>query len=129
VSNDAYVINGLTNDVVKAIAVGRMPIGIAYDPANNSVYVGSANSTVSVINASTDNVVSTISLFSGAGHINFNFIAYSSINDALYVSRSVVTVVSVINTVTNAHVNDIVKGVRLMELPIILSTITYMSPA
>jgi YVTN family beta-propeller protein len=91
-SNDVYVINSLTNDVVKAIPVGGSPWGIAYDPINNSIYVGNTqDGTVSVINATTDAVVSTIPLLgfrdstlTTVSSLHYS-IAYSSINDALYV--------------------------------------------
>ena len=112
-SNDTYVINAATNRVVKSIAVGIEPFGIAYNPSNNIVYVTNpANNTISVIDAATDVVVSTIPLSSFSGVINIpdsnrpSLLAYVKENGALYVSKGPYTV-SIINKVTNAAVDDI----------------------
>ncbi len=80
-------------------------------------------------------MVSTISLFSGSGTSGPNSIAYSSLNDALYVSRYQPNVVSVINLATDSHVNDIdvrlillLAPLDLLQLHIILVTMSSMSP-
>jgi YVTN family beta-propeller protein len=111
-SNDTYVINAATNRVVKSIAVGTEPFGIAYNPSNNTVYVTNLANTVSVIDAATDLLMSTIPLSSFSGVINIqdsnspSLLAYVKDNGALYVSKGPYTV-SIINKVTNAVVDDI----------------------
>ena len=62
---------------------------------------------MSVIDASTDNVVSTRLLFSVFFSPFYNFIAYSSINDSFYLSMNYDDVVSVINAATNSLIKDI----------------------
>jgi len=44
------VINSSSNTVTNTILVGRTPIGLAYNPINNSIYVANSDSnTVTVI--------------------------------------------------------------------------------
>jgi YVTN family beta-propeller protein len=115
-SNDTYVINATTNRVVKSIAVGTEPFGIAYDPTNKSVYVVNLlNNTLSVIDTATDVVVSIIPLGSFSGVINIpdsnspSLLAYANDNNALYISKSPFAV-SIVNSVTNAAIDDILLG-------------------
>jgi YVTN family beta-propeller protein len=84
-------IRWLSTNYVKSIAVGTEPFGIAYNPTNNSIYVTNlANNTVSVIDAATDEVVSTIPLSSFSGAIKIpdsnspSLLAYVKDNGALY---------------------------------------------
>ncbi len=130
-SDDVYVINGATNKVIKNIPVGNGPYGIAYSPSNNNVYVAnSGDGTVSGINTSTDTIVSTIELLnvvspSPSSTLRPFALAYDSANGAMYVGGAVLNTsdatvggqVSVINTVTNADVKDL-----LMPTPIEFST-------
>src|SRR5918992_2882943 len=117
-SDDVYVINGATNKVIKNIPVGNEPFGIAYSPSNNNVYVANTrDGTVSVINTSTDTVVSTIGLLNVVSPSPSSTprplaLAYYA-NGAMYVGGQVTDMadtvggqVSVINTVTNADVQD-----------------------
>lgn len=77
------------------IWLSYFPISLnAYNPSNNTVYVTNlANNTVSVIDAATDVVMSTIPLSSFSGVINIpdsnspSLIAYVKDNGALYVSK------------------------------------------
>ena len=89
--------------------MGNGPFGIAYNPSNNNVYVANAfDGTVSVINTSTDTVVSTIGLVnivSPPPSITTPiFFAYYPTNIAMYVGAT--GQVSVINSVSNADVKD-----------------------
>ena len=104
------MINSATNKVVKDIPVDQRPIGIAYNPANNDVYVVNfVNDTISVIDTSIDSVIDTIPL-----NIVFpppyNFVPFSitfdRINGGMYVCGSSSPQVSVINTASNAYVKD-----------------------
>jgi DNA-binding beta-propeller fold protein YncE len=48
------VINGATSSVISSISVGSWPTGMAYDCANNYLYVAnSASKSISIISAST----------------------------------------------------------------------------
>ena len=57
------VIDGSTNAVTTTVTVGTRPVGVAVDPATDTVYVANADSdTVSVIDGSTNAVTSIISV-------------------------------------------------------------------
>ena len=52
-NNKVAMINGITNDTLKTIQVGKSPIGISANPDNDHVYVAnSGDDTVSVISSS-----------------------------------------------------------------------------
>jgi YVTN family beta-propeller protein len=107
-SDDVYVINGTTNRVIKNIPVGNSPWGIVYSPSNNNVYVANPpDGTVSVIDTSSDTVISTITLPTVSPRIpkpSLYFFAYDSSNQGIYGGGS--SIVSTINTATNADVKD-----------------------
>jgi YVTN family beta-propeller protein len=75
--------------------VGNGPSGIAYSPSNNNVYVANTgDGTVSVINTSTDTIVSTIELLnvvspSSSSTLRPLALAYDSANGAMYVGGAV----------------------------------------
>ena len=102
---------------VTNITVGNAtsgPQGMAFDPANNEIYVALENSiAVAVINASTDKLVSTIPLPAGDEPLG---LAYDSVNGMVYVANVnpnctvpavPVCTIPVINTKTNTLATEI----------------------
>jgi len=102
--NDAFAADG---DIIATISVGSSPKGIAFDSANNRMYVAnSAGNTVSVIDTSDNSVdASTISVGSSPQGI-----AFDSANNRMYVANYGPNTVSVINTATNAVIATISVG-------------------
>ena len=93
--NDA---SAAENTVIATVPVGTNPEGIAFDSANNRMYVANQDDdTVSVINTTTNAVDATISVGT-----NPDGIAFDSANNRMYVANAVANTVSVINTATNA---------------------------
>ena len=91
--------------IVATASVGSNPLGAAYCPTNDRIYIANYSSSVSVINPSTNAVVGTISLGSNAvGAI------YCPSNDRVYVALYDGYSVVVINPSTNAVVATISVG-------------------
>ncbi len=85
---------------------GTQPYGIAYNAANNNMYIANVgSSTVSVISGSTDSVIASILI----GKIPA-FIAYAPPNNKLYVSNAGSNDVYMINGATNKVIKDIPVG-------------------
>ena len=85
---------------------GTFPYGIAYNSANNNMYVANADSsTVSVISGSTDSVIATILV----GRVPVG-IAYAPPNNKLYVTNIDSNDVYVINGATNKVIKNIPVG-------------------
>ncbi|MFW6219922.1 MAG: YncE family protein, partial [bacterium] len=102
--DEEYNYNGSANSIT-AITVGDGPIGIAYSPSNDRLYVCNVNSgNLSVINPATNTIVGSISVGTGPA------IAYSPSNDRIYVCNSGSDNVSVINPATNTVVATITVG-------------------
>ncbi len=79
------------------------PLGIAFDPANNDIYVADFGSnTVSVISGATNTIIATIAVGT-----NPNQVAYDPFNHEIYVSNSGSTTVSAISSSTNTVVATI----------------------
>jgi len=73
-SNTVSVIDTLTDTVVKTIAVGETPTGVAASPDGSKVYVANADShTISVIDTKTNRVVATIVEGIGPGPLGVAF--------------------------------------------------------
>lgn len=82
------------------------PDSIAYDPSNNRIYVSNLYSdNVSVINPSTDRVITNVSGVQGP--IN---LVWDSSNNYVYVANSESGNLSVINTATNSVISNIAVG-------------------
>ena len=94
------------NVVIKNIAVGDQPAGVAITPDGSRLYVanGGAN-TVSVINTSTNAVIKTITVGS-----NPKSVAVTPDGARVYVTNQGSNTVSVIDTATNAVVATIAVG-------------------
>lgn len=101
------IINLGTNTVVKTIAVGRAPTGVAISPDESRAYItsDSADGSVSVINTATNEVIATIPVDAYAAGI-----ALTPDGKYAYVTSTLPSSVSVINTATNAVV-AVIKGV------------------
>lgn len=85
---------------------GAAPYGIAYNTANNNMYVANVgSSTVSVISDTSDSVIATILV--GRAPIS---IAYSPPNNKLYVTNLLSDDVYVINGATNKVIKNIPVG-------------------
>ena len=85
------------NTVTATVPVGNYPFGVAYDSANNDIYVTNQPSgDVSVINGSTNTVTATVPV----GDYPFG-VAYDSANNDIYVTNQISGDVSVINGSTN----------------------------
>jgi YVTN family beta-propeller protein len=96
------------NTVIATITVGVIPHGVAFDSANNRMYVtNSDDDTVSVINTATNNVDATISVGNDPRGI-----AFDSANNRMYVANYDSDNVSVINTATNNVDATISVGTR-----------------
>ena len=94
------------NTVIATISVGDAPRGIAFDSANNRMYVTNwDDDTVSVINTATNGVIETISVGDAPYGMAFDFA-----NNRLYIANAFDNTVSVINTATNAVDATIAAG-------------------
>ncbi|MDE3023320.1 MAG: YncE family protein [Pseudomonadota bacterium] len=88
------------------ITVGSSPLGIAYAPSSNSIYVTNINSNnVSVINPATNTVTATITVGT-----NPYGIAYAPSSNSIYVANNGSNNVSVINPATNTVTATITVG-------------------
>ncbi len=86
------VFSGATRAVLATLVVGAAPVGVAYDPATNQVYVANCGSNnVTIINAITNTLVGSV----GVGSAPFG-IAYDSTTKLVYVANSGSDNVSVI---------------------------------
>ena len=112
-SNNASVINGVTDAVVGSVPVGTGPRGVTYDSGNGYLYVtNSGSNNVSVINGATDAVIGSVPVGSDPSGV-----AYDSANGYLYVANSNCSSspcgqgnVSVINGVTDTVVGSVPVG-------------------
>lgn len=78
--------------------IGSIPSGMAYNPTNNTIYVAnSGNDTISVVDANTNTVISTISIPAS----NPATIAYNTVSNTIYVTGNFSNEVYVIDCSTN----------------------------
>ena len=105
VAGQVVTINTNTQTTGTTITVGTNPFGITYDQTNDYVYVSNnASNNVTVINALTDSVVTTISTTNNGPY----GIAWDSTNDRIYVPlASNSGGVDVIDTSTNTVITNI----------------------
>jgi YVTN family beta-propeller protein len=113
-SGDVSVINALTNADVKDIklsddpSIRDGPVGLAYNPANNYIYVPALGSNrVFVIDSNTNSVIDVVAL--GIGN-RPSAIAYNPINHNMYVTNQGSNNVSVIDSATNEVIAQIPAG-------------------
>jgi len=97
-----------TSESLPPVAVGGVPNGIAFDPDNGNLYVANfAPGTLSVINGSTNSVVTTI---------NLNFpvspwdVGYNPHNGDIYVSETKNGAVSVVSGKNNTLITNVAVG-------------------
>ena len=92
--------------VIGSIAVGQSPIGIAYDPVNNLLYVtNSGSNNVSVIDASTNQVVGSIAVATTPWDA-----AVDTVHGCLYVSEAGSNNVSVVSLSSDRVVKSLPTG-------------------
>lgn len=84
-SNNLTIINTLTNLIVKTLNLSGSPKSITYSDLHNKFYISLSNSTVDVIDANLEIVLSNIPL-SLSGVIDYNNILYVSSVDLVYVT-------------------------------------------
>ena len=109
IEGKASVFDSSTNTVVDTVPVGTRPRAIAYNPANNEVYVANTVSNdVSVIGTLNKNVIATIAVGNLPGN-GSSGIAYDFGNGKLYVTNFRSDTLSAIDSSTNKVVDDI-KG-------------------
>jgi len=73
------VIDGVTNAVVRTIAVGSDPIALCHNPTNNTVWCANNYSrNVSVINAATNSVVATV-----LAGVRPNWLSHNPVNNRI----------------------------------------------
>lgn len=101
----AYVIDGLTNTIVKSISVGGS--GAAYDVSDNYLFVTSGGTSVSVIDCADDNVIETVGLPSGnLSGLSVSGIAYNPSNKNVYVTNPSSSSVNVIEGITTVSFKE-----------------------
>ncbi len=120
ISNDVSVIDGATNAVIATVAVDVGPCPLCYNPQNDKVYVANGgwrftyhdstrtDSTVTVIDGATDEVITTIEV--GLSPVA---LAYNPVQNRVYVANFGSASVSVIR--------DSVLGIEEREPPTELS--------
>ena len=115
VSGTVSVIDTASNTVLKTIAVGLHPTGMALSPLGDRIYVTNANSdTVSVINTTTDKVVKTLHV-GGVGPdrepllgASPNAVTVSPNGRTLYVANASQNAIAVVDV--DARDDDAVRG-------------------
>ncbi len=85
--------------IITSIPVGITPVGVAFCPVNNAVYVcNQTANTISVIDGNTDLVIATLT-----GSFNVpTAIVYNPVNNMMYVTNNGSGSVNTINCATNA---------------------------
>ncbi|MFB5600956.1 MAG: beta-propeller fold lactonase family protein, partial [Nitrososphaeraceae archaeon] len=101
------VINTTNNNIDAIIPVGNNPQAVAYNSANDFLYVVNSNSgTISVINTTTNLLIDSINIgnFLGTG---LSGIAVNPINNTIYVTNSGLNTISLINGSSNTVIGNI----------------------
>lgn len=118
-SDNISVIDAATNKITDTVNVGDFPVGIAVNPDGTKVYVANINpfgsemnyermiGTVSVINATTNNVTATVKIGESPSGI-----AVNPTGTKVYVANYGSSNVSVIDTSTNTVMSIISVGNR-----------------
>ena len=101
------VINDTTNTVVGNLPVGKNPLAIIYNPANEFFYAANTlSNSLSIINGTNSSLIGSISVGEFPG-MNPTGIVTNSINNTIYVTNMGSNTVSVINGTTNAVVANV----------------------
>ena len=102
--NNITVIDTNNNTVVGSILVGDGPVGIAFDPVHNRMYVTNLEGTVSVINTN-NNSVDPRPI--PVGNRPYEGIAFDPLHDRMYVTNLNSNTISVIDTNNNTVISTI----------------------
>jgi YVTN family beta-propeller protein len=114
-SKSIFVISDITHDVVSEIAVGQLPLGIAYNPSDGLVYVAilgdtaGENAGIQVINTTNHEVVEMIPIDQHGPR----FIAFDSVNQRMYVTCGSGDVV-----VIDSNTHEIIKSIFIPDTPL-----------
>jgi YVTN family beta-propeller protein len=102
-----YLVSPSAGGIIERISLDNSPLNIAFNPSNGNMYVThpAANSLVSVINASTNQVETTIPLGGQSGAYS---IAFNPSNGNMYVTNKGSNTVSVIDS-NNNQVNKTIS--------------------
>lgn len=110
ISDDVWVLNGTSYAVMAKIVVGSHPSALAYDPVNGMVYVanaagGGTGSDVTVLNASSNTLSTTLLGYQGADGI-----AVDPLHDQVFVSNGGAKNVTVLNGSTDLEEGQVRVG-------------------
>ena len=99
-ANSLYIIDGGTHGLIKQLAVGSLPWGVAINPTTRRAYVANSGSgTVSVVNMDTLLVIQTVNLGAGTEPVQ---LAVNRLTNRIFVALHTASQVVVINGATNA---------------------------
>ena len=94
-----FAVNITSNTIISNVSVGKNPIGMAFDPKDNLVFVSNANSNdLSVIDCATMKVSSTIALRNNTSPLQA---AFDSLNGNVYVTEGGTNGIAVIKADTS----------------------------
>ena len=103
--NIIFVIDGNTDSIVKNFSWGKSSNeGIGVNPTTNRIYVSNSDNTVSVIDGSTDQVISTVN---GTA---YGFVGVNPVTNKVYVTYPSSHFISVINGSTNTLTSQVYVG-------------------
>jgi YVTN family beta-propeller protein len=110
-NGDVTLVNGATNGVIGTIPFpslpGSQPEGLTYVASKGYMYVANSQySLISVINATSNNVISNIT---DVGNIPENGV-YNGANDDLYITNYGSNVVTIVNTQTDTVITNLSVG-------------------
>jgi YVTN family beta-propeller protein len=102
------VIDGITNEIIDTISVGKTPYGVAVNPLSNKIYVTDiVTNTVTVIDGETNEISAKIPVGKKPTGLAIDIPDKKGENNRLYVANYDSDSVSVIDTVTNEVTNNI----------------------
>jgi YVTN family beta-propeller protein len=102
------VIDGITNEIIDTISVGKTPYGVAVNPLSNKIYVTDiVTDTVTVIDGETNEISAKIPVGKKPTGLAIDIPDKKGENNRLYVANYDSDSVSVIDTVTNELTNII----------------------
>jgi YVTN family beta-propeller protein len=115
-TDNIYVIDGSTNNVISNITVGAIPNTIGINSVTNTIYVASQETDkIYVIDGSTNNVISNITAGPAVADIAVDNNEFGGSGSLIYVTNSGNNTVSVIDGATN---KDISEPIEVGKFPV-----------